>query len=301
MDPKFLLLSVAMPAAISTAAVAGAFFLSKRKPDHPIRRWAGPVAIALPFIVASPAILGHGPEWPPAQAADWLPFLGLAALLIGLVDVLVRPRYVSTVLTGLFLAGFAAMVLRGPLASAMTNSMGDGATKTAWIFGVVALYVVPGLLARSGAAATPNAGPPFALGLLTAMVIGWALLSETAKYAQFASLVGLGLAPLGIVTLIARPWSIARGAVPAFVALNTTLWLLVSFYAERSDLAVVLGSMAPAALAVSRIPALKDKAKVAGFVQIAAVVALGLAAVGASMAARPPKPAAGPDYSDAYK
>lgn len=287
MDPTFLLLSVAAPLGIAVLFVAAAFLFTRGTGRTTPRAWAAFLGLALAFPAGVRAILGHPVEWPPAQAADWLPFLAAAALLLGAVDLLLPRKPWAWALLLAMLLGLAAGVLAGSLASAVRHGMGAGAVKTLWTAGVVVAIALPALAARAGARGTPNAGPVFALGLLTACTIAAALLFETAKYAQFASLLGLGLAPLGVATLILRPWPTDRGLAPVFSALNATLWLLLHFYAEVPAPAALVGAAAPAALLVARLPGLSTSPKRAGLAQVAAVTLLGLTAVGLAYAGKP--------------
>lgn len=290
---KFILLSVALPALVALATAGLAFFLS-RKPGVSSRGWSAPLAVGLPFVLAGPFILNKSPEWPPSQAADWLPFLGVAALVLGLIDIaLPRARWVYAALFAL-LAGYAAFVYHGPLASAASRLMGEGATKITWIAAIGAVLTLPALAARAGARHTPNAGPPFALGILTAATIAAGLLSETAKLAQFASLLGLGLAPLGVITLIRRPWAIDRGLPLVFAPLLATIWLLLHFYADAHWLAAILGAISPAALLIACLPGLSRSPKTAGIVQVAVAAALAAATLGV-LVANKPAPASGDD------
>lgn len=291
MDPTFLLLSVAMPLGLAGLVVAAAFAMTRTCGRTRPRAWAALLGLGLAFPVGALAILGHGPEWPPAQAADWLPFLGAAALALGVVDLLLPRRPWASAVVLALLLGLAAGAYFGPLASASKNYMGAGAVKALWTAAVFAAIALPALAARTGARGTPNAGPVFALGLLTACTIAAALLFETAKYAQFASLLGLGLAPLGVATLLRRPWPTDRGLAPVFSALNALLWLLLHFYAEVPPAAAFVGAAAPAALLVARLPKLSASPKLAGFAQVAAVTLLGLAALGLAVAGKPKPPA----------
>jgi hypothetical protein len=172
--------------------------------------------------------------------------------------------------------------------------MGEGTARTLWLAAIAATFILSVVGADLGAHRTPHAGPPLALGLLTACAIAAALLAQTAKYAQFASLLGLGIAPIALAALLRRPWPSDRGLTTAFALLNGTLWFLLHFYADAPTPAAFLGALAPALLLVGRIPALAARPVAAATAQALAVLAVGLAAVGLTFAGRPaPEPASG--------
>lgn len=302
MDPMFLVKSVLIPFALAAVVVGVAWLRSRRASGTTLVRLAGPLAVAVAFIVGVPMILGRVPEWKPAQAAEWLPYLGLVALAIGVIDAMLPRKVWAGVVVGALLAGFAWASLEGPLASAVARIKGEpGGSALPWLMGL--MIVVPALAGRAGAKHTANAGPVFALGLMTACSIAGVLLSGTAMFAQVVALLGLGLAPIGVATLIRRPWVSDRGLIVTFASLHSLMWLVTHFYATKDGVwaATALFCVAPAGLVIARVPALAKRPKLAGVAQICAVLAMGVAGA-ATIVATQPAPAAGEaDVSDLYK
>ena len=302
MDPNFLARSVIFPLVLASIAVGVALIRSRRAGGPTLVALAGPFAIALAFVVGVPFILGRMPAWKPTQAAEWLPFLGVAALLIGVVDALPPRKVWASVVTGAMLSAFAWAVLAGPLATIVTRLGSEpGGAALPWLMG--AMIVVPAMAGRAGARWTPNAGPPFALGLLVACSIAAIVLSGTAMFAQIAALLGLGLAPLGVATLLRRPWATDRGLIVTFASLHATLWMLTHFYATKDGVwaATALFCLAPVGLMVARLPGLAKSPKAAGFVQVGVVLAMGIAGLATVVMTTPKPDPVEQDVSDLYK
>jgi hypothetical protein len=293
MDPAFLAKTVAVPAALAAVPVAAAYFLPRRPFGV-----AAALGTGLAFAVGGTFILGGWPEWKPANAHQWLPYLGLLALALGLADAALPRRPWAFVVTALLLAGFGCALAQGPLASRLDQAS-DRATVL--FAGILALTIIPGLAIRLGAATTPHAGPPFALGLLTATSIAAALLSGSAMYTQFFALIGLGLAPLGVAALLRRPWPLHRGFPVTFAALHSTMWLLTHHFATKDGVwaATILGCLAPLGLLAARLPWCRATPLRAGLAQVVATAALGAAALGVVVATTKPAPAE-PDLKDLY-
>jgi hypothetical protein len=290
MDPAFLAKTVAIPAALSTAAVAAAFLHARRRQTLPVSPLIAPaavLAIGLSFVVGGAFILGGWPVWKPANAHQWLPYLGLLAVVLGLIDASLPRKAWSIAVTALLLAGFGLALAYGPLDSRLAQTA-DGSTSL--LFGILALVVVPGVAIRVAAKTTPNAGPPFALGLLTACSIAAALLSGSAMYAQFVALIGLGLAPLGVATLLRRPWPLDRGLPVIFASLHSAMWLLTHFFAPNDGVwsATILACLAPLGLFAARLPWACANPRRAGLTQVIATAAFGAAALGTVVATAKP-------------
>jgi energy-coupling factor transporter transmembrane protein EcfT len=290
MDPGFLAKTVAIPAALSTAAVAAAFFHARRIPAgvaSPLIAPAAVLAMGLSFVVGGVFIVGGWPDWRPANAHHWLPYLGLLAVVLGLVDAAFPRKAWSLAMTALLLAGFGFALAKGPLASRLDQA-GDGSTTL--LLGILALVIAPGLAIRLGEKALPNAGPPFALGLLVACSIAAAVLSGSAMYAQFVALIGLGLAPLGVASLLRRPWPIDRGLPVVFACLHAAMWLLTHFFATKDGvwIATILACLAPLGLLVGTLPWVRATPLRAGLAQVIATVAMGAAALGVVLSTTKP-------------
>lgn len=302
MDPMFLVKSVLIPLVLASVVAGVAFLRSRRSPGTPLVRLAGPFAVAGAFVIGIPLILGRVPEWKPAQAAEWLPFLGLAAMVMGVIDALVPRKVWASVVVGALLAGFAWAALEGPLASAVGRIKSEpGGRALPWLMGL--MIVLPAIVGRGGAKNTPGPGPVFAIGILTACSIAGVLLSGTAMFAQFVALLGLGLAPLGVATLVRKPWASDRGLIVTFASLHSLMWLVTHFYATKDGVwgATALFCLAPAGLLIARVPALARRPTLAGVAQICAVVAIGAAGLATVVATQPAPEAGEPDVSDLYK
>ena len=302
MDPMFLVKSVLIPLVFASVVAGVAILVARRTPGTPLVRLAGAIAVAGAFILGVPLILGRVPEWKPAQAAEWLPYLGLVVLAIGVVDALLPRKVWASVVVGALLAGAAWAALEGPLASAVARIKGEpGGSALPWLMGL--MIVVPALAGRAGAKHTPNAGPVFALGLMTACSIAGVLLSGTAMFAQFVALLGLGLAPLGVATLIRKPWASDRGLIVTFASLHALMWLVTHFYATKDGVwaATALFCVAPAGLLIARVPMLAKRPTIAGVAQVCAVLAMGIAGAATVVATQPAPEAGEADVSDLYK
>jgi hypothetical protein len=293
MDPAFLVKTVAIPAALAAAPVTTAFCMPRRPFGV-----AAALGTGLAFAVGGTFILGGWPDWKPANAHQWLPYLGLLALALGLADAALPRKPWSIAVTALLLAGFGFALAQGPLASRLANA-GDGSATL--LAGILALTIIPGVAIRLGSATTPHAGPPFALGLLTATSIAAALLSGSAMYTQFFALIGLGLAPLGVAALLRRPSSLDRGLPVVFACLHTTMWLLTHHFAPKDGVwaATILGCLAPLGLLAARLPWCRATPLRAGLAQVLATAALGASALGVVVATTKPAPA-DQDLKDFY-
>jgi hypothetical protein len=252
-------------------------------------RWGLPLGLGIGYALGHAGASewltsGELPSIPPLNATDWLPWLALAAMVLGLLESLWPSPAWARWENRLLLVGATLWLLIGPLYQSLWEpAQWKGAV---WVCGLGAGILVfwgllEGLSGRRGRAmllplAVLAGGTAAALVLSRFLVLGEC---------------GMGLAAaLGAAWLVSRWWvelSPAGGGVPVVGVLLAGLILGGFFYAELPASSAILLALAPLALLVDRIgPVARWPGWAGGLARLAAVlVPVGAAVALAAMAA----------------
>lgn len=273
--------NVAVPLALSTTAAAVGWQLWRRGSPTPGSGWHGaaPLAFGLAMYVGSVGLLGFG-KFPPVVAEGWLRLVALGA----------------AVLAGVAAAWSAGAPVRWGVA---VLCAGAAAALPFWAY-----------LTREHGSVL---GWAIVAGLAAVIVALWAALEPLAERAQgwvvpagitaWATLASVALAGSGSVTLghqagmlaaAAGPWIVAgwlrpdltlsRGAMAVAVSLLGGLLILGRLFSDLPTAAAVLVAIAPAALWLHELPAVKSwNPWLRAFVALGAMVTLAAAGAGVAI------------------
>lgn len=213
-----------------------------------------PMALGLAFAIGHAAVRGWlqdgGPPWPPLDATDWVPWLALLAMTLGLLEsVAPCPAWARWENRILLTALMLGLVLRPLLAEWLVTVEGVG-----WLLGVGL-----GILAAWGV--LESQAERLGRAILLPMVIlaigtaGVLLLSHSLVLASSAAVLAAALAACGLVMLWRGEGASVRGGVPVVVVVLAGLILSGHIYAFPAlpGLAAVGLAAAPLALGVDRV------------------------------------------------
>jgi hypothetical protein len=220
--------------------------------------WGAALGLAVGFLAAFFALKGW-PPFPPIDVADWLPYLAVLAMVLGLVEGLARVPDWSRWLLRATLAALLVWVKINPL----REPRGWGALATA-AYGVglwtAALFLWWNL--ESVASRVTGAAVPLALSVLS-LAVG---IVSVGSHVATAGLMIVGLAvasaAIAIVCLVAPAASIARGGVGVATILLFGVGLDAYFYGQDMPVScAALLTLAPIVLWVGWIPPLRCRAR----------------------------------------
>ncbi len=211
-----------LPLLLSTAVLAAA------RPRPGARLWAGALAVGGGCLAGWTALRGW-PPFPPPERMKWLPYLGLAATALGLVDG--ARAWAGWLRWPPRAAGWGAAVWL-LLQPRMVNESW-GTSRTAALLaglgaaGLVLWWVLDRLSERLR-------GASLSLALLV-VVVGSALVAVKSGLASSAALYLVLAGTLGGGVIAGGLWrdlSLARGGTTVLAVLLPWMWLLGYFYAE---------------------------------------------------------------------
>jgi hypothetical protein len=209
--------------------------------------------------------------FPPVDTTNWLPYLALAAALLGIVhETSSLPAWLRLLAFALFSAGAVSLLLRPKLQSDWAGGQG-----LLWVgclaVGMVALGVVCDGLCRYSPA--PIATPVFLLIPCGGAAIAL-MLSGSMLLGQLAAVLAAAVAGSFILTL--RHVTVGKGVAPVFATLLSALVVSGYFFAELPAQSALLLAIAPALALVrtGKLPVLWAVAVRAGLVAAVVVIAL---------------------------
>jgi hypothetical protein len=232
------LLQQLLPGMLVAGLLSGVFALGGRlwKADN----WADALALAIGY-AGGHAMTTGWPPFPAAEATQWLPYFGLAAMCLGTLDALLKPpRILRAVIWILFCAALLRLLLTPKFQYGW--SLAEGVI---WITGLAAIMLV---LGGSLDVAAPRRTSVSSLLILTIVAFGTGaalMLSGSMLLAQLAMVFGTALGAILLVAFLLPQSSQGRGVVPVAVALLMSLWLSGYFYAELPSASALLLAAAP--------------------------------------------------------
>jgi hypothetical protein len=234
------LLAQFLPGVLTGAVVSGAVLAIGAR-FWPRATWAGPVAVGAGY--AANHLVGIGwPGFPPLDATLWLFHFALAAMVIGVLDVLVRAPVWLRI--GVWLAiggGLLALLLKPKFQYGWTPREG-----AVWLSGAsVTLVALSCCLQRLAAAGSRSVLMPLvvlmvAAGSTVALILtGSLLLGQLAM--GLAAAIGAGV----LVGWLIPNDAFRRGVAPVAALLLSGLWLSGYFYSELPASSALMLAAAP--------------------------------------------------------
>ena len=272
-----VLLGVVPPALIAALVLLVAWRPWQRTPVENAG-WGPTVACGLAVLAGYLAIEGR-PQFPPPEKWQWILYLGLAAMGLGLVDLIGqaarwRPRWTRG-LAGPLAAAAALLMLRHPSPEA----------QPLWKAGLGLAVLLSWAALEPLARRRPGASIPLALLLSLAGAGAVIVLSGNAKLAGLAGALAAAMGAAVVVAWWQPRLSLAHGAVVVVVVVLSGLLFLGQAYTYSSVPVVsfLLPIVAPAAAWIVEVPALRGMGAAralllrAGAVLVVVAVAVGLA------------------------
>lgn len=243
---KTFLLGMALPAVVS-----GTMFLVAWRRRAPLAGgiWSGATALSIGYVTGHIGVAGL-PPFPPTEATQWLAYLALAGMALGLVDALYQknPAWLRWGLRLLLAAATVWLPLRPVVEYTWGPAKGVG--------GMVALGIA--LLAfwtqlEALAERQPGAGLPLLLFIVTAASSVMLLVSGSALLGQLCGALAAAIGASWVVAWESPMFSLSRGARPVVSVLLGGLWLNGYFYADTPLTSVLLMALSLMAAWVGQV------------------------------------------------
>lgn len=239
---KQLTWAVAMPLCIAIICMVIAWRPWQRDRRESVRGWwGGTLGIGLGYLVGHVTI-NKWPSLPPAQATDYLFFIAVAAIVVGLTE--------SFRLPVLARWGFRAALSLGVswfMISSGYKSGHSGGVVAAWTVGQAAGMFLIWSLTERLAERRPGPSIPLAFSLLIAVASVFFLKGSSAKLAQLAGVLSAALGGASLVAMSVKRVSVARGMMAVVIPLYGALILYSWQYDKPFGTPVILAA-APLAL-----------------------------------------------------
>jgi hypothetical protein len=262
------------PAAVSIAAV---YLCRKGLPRTVGARYALAVALATGFTVGF-ALLVPREEWIPSRHWHWLPYLTLAAAVLGPIGLARGVWVVEQWLLALLLAITSAWFL-------VPGWESLEATRP-WYVGGLAVYLL--VLNTFLASLANRVAPKLLLAVLASAALMLAVMILPAVSLRYGFLSGAGAAAM--VACLGASYSTCsattvRGLVPVYTVLVGG-WAFVAFIEPQPPLpGLLLLSAAPMALWITAWRASSNEGRLATVMQLAAAAAVSAVGIGWTMLA----------------
>jgi hypothetical protein len=206
--------------------------------------WADAIAVGIGYAVGHTVTAGW-PPFPPIEATQWLPYLGIAVTILAVIDTLLRPPGVMrAVIWFLGCVGILSLLLASKFQYGWSLFAG-----VLWIAGLAtAMLVLTSFLDR-----VAQRDASISLPLILAIVAGGTglalMLSGSMLLGQLALVLAGTFGAIVIVGTLLPNAINGRGIAPVSATLLSALWLSGYFFSE-------LPSVSGFLLLVSPVPAL---------------------------------------------
>lgn len=288
-----MFMSIALPGAFAFVLTLAAAFLPRTFNACGKRRWQedllrcvfGAVAIGGGFLISFRLQEGL-PAIPPTQRWHWLALMAAAAAIVGCIHGLYARSLIGRVITGLALGAIAMLMLQ-PLPAFENHWL----WKAGLGVGVFMLWIAM----DSYALRRPGHLAPLGMMLtFSAASVALVLAASSAKFAMLVASLACMSGAIFAVTLVARKFSIAGGAMAVMATMLPAWMMMAHFYDYEKTyppIAFALIAIAPLALWLGELKPVK---RLGGWkswlVTVAAVVVVLGAGAGLMIGNAPPAP-----------
>ena len=237
------LLQQLLPGVLAAVLISGVFAFAGRL--WRANNWADAVALAIGY-AGGHVVTAGWPAFPPAEATQWLPYLALAAMFLGVIDAFLRPAgSLRTLIWILCCMGFLRLLLSAKFQYGWSlpckACFGSRASRRECLF-------LPASSMRPFVGIASISSP-----LVLTIVAGGTgvalMLSGSMLLGQLAMALAAALGAILAAAFLLPKAVEGRGIVPVAVALLASLWLSGYFYSDLPPASALL-------LAVASFPAL---------------------------------------------
>jgi hypothetical protein len=269
------LLQQLLPGVLAAVLLSGVFAIIGRL--WRANNWADAVALGIGY-AGGHAMTAGWPTFPPSEATQWLPFFALAAMLLGVLDALLRPAGSLRALIWIFFcAGLLRLFLKPKFQYGW--SLPEGVL---WIAGLAVGMLVLASSLDAAVRRDTSISSPLILTIVACGTGVALMLSGSMLLGQLAMVLAAALGAIVAVALLLPKAVEGRGVVPVAVALLASLWLSGYFYSDLPLASALLLAAAsfPALVLISlseKIPSWKGLLLRAGIVSIPVAISVFLA------------------------
>jgi hypothetical protein len=226
-------LTVGLPIVLATTILLA----GRRRGSTDSTPWAPAAALGVAYLAGHLATFGM-PSWPPRESTQWIVFLALAGLLLGLLQAW-KPSMRFTGILFLSLA-IPIVLLRSPM-----QHLWPASRSILIIFGIGVPIGGLWFSLRNRSLAMHGGSLPATWMIVSA---GTALTMQLSGSASFAQLSGALAAACGVLAVegFLKPKLDSRAAVPVLLALWSAFWICGWYYIEAppgSILALIAGAL----------------------------------------------------------
>ncbi len=268
-----LLLVVLLPAIVASVVL---FIAWRRIPPLAGGRWGGAVAFALGYLIAHFFTFGM-PSFPPTDATQWLAYLTVTAMVVGLVESFWKTPSWARWLWRWAFSGLMLWLLLRPMV-AYTWGVPKG---VAWLL-TLSLVMLTFWTALDALTERVVGALPPALLFITALGSSIALLlGRSASISQLCTSVAAILAVSVIVGWRQPDFTLAKGAVAVLTVLLFGFWLNGVFYAYLPMMTAALLVLSPMAGWLGQTPPMRrlSKWQSASMQVLATLLLVGIASI----------------------
>ncbi|MEO8425638.1 MAG: hypothetical protein ABI651_00865 [Verrucomicrobiota bacterium] len=274
----WILLEQLLPGIIVGAVITGAVLAAAARFPS-VHRWAGAVALGVGYVGGHAMAIGRWPSFPPKEATHWLLYFAVAALIMGLLDV-VRPdtrRWRRLSVRAVFSGVFLCVLLQPKWRYAWSLSEG-----LLWIGGLLAIMLfVSSCFETIAQPSGSRPALPLILAILSAGTSVALMVSGSMLLGQLALIFGTTTVVAWLVACWIPSLSLRGGAGPIVIVVLAGLWLSGYFYAELPPVSALMLAVSPllALVPSDNTPLLRRWASClpAGLVIVAVAAAVGIA------------------------
>ncbi|MFZ0712153.1 MAG: hypothetical protein WAM53_19085 [Terrimicrobiaceae bacterium] len=232
------LLQQLLPGMLAAVLVSGVFAIVGRL--WRANNWADAVALGIGYASGHAVAVGW-PAFPPSEATQWLPYFALAAAVLGVLDVFVRPAgSLRALIWVACCAGLLGLLLKPKFQYGWSIPAG-----VLWVAGLAAGMLVLASSLDAAVRRDSSISSPLVLTIVTCGTGATLMLSGSMLLGQLAMVLAAALGATLVVAFLLPKAVEGRGVVPVSVALLVSLWLCGCFYADLPVASALLLAVAP--------------------------------------------------------
>lgn len=237
---QVVLLGILLP-----ALICGAALLSLGRLGEDRRRSMGlavALGLAAGYFAAQWVIFGR-PDFPPVDITHWLPYLAVAAAIVGIRESVWEASLpIRWLIRGLFSLAVFWLLLRP-----MVVNQWEAGQSVLWLAGLAAALLLLWRELEILSERSDGLAQPLGLVIMAAASSVALVLTYSALLGQLAGALAAALGAAAVLSLLMKGVRLAPGGVPVVAVLLAGLWVCGSFYSSLPAYSVVLLWAAPSA------------------------------------------------------
>ena len=240
------LLQQALPGLLVAALLSGVVAFAGRL--WRANNWGDAVALAMGYAGGHAVTIGW-PPFPALEATQWVPYVALASMFVGVLDTLLRPPGSLRALVWIcYCAGLLRLLLSPKFQYGWSLLEG-----VFWIAGLALGMLLLASFLDAAVRRDKSVSSPLILTIVACGTGVALMLSGSALLGQMAIVLVAALGAILVVTFLFPKSIEGRAIVPVAVAILASLWLMGFFYAELPSASALLlaAALLPGCLLIS--------------------------------------------------